>query len=161
MVENSSRIVPAKSHRRELPRDVSELIRDKNAALRRADKFSTCENRLDSSIAFDDREKAECLADSIGLQCSENPSFDSEHVSRVEEELRHRLSLPPKDAMDPIVLDKVSTPVKALKIRKAPGKDFISSKALKCFSAPLVALWPRFSMCAFKIVIFQQLGRKL
>ncbi|GBP65415.1 hypothetical protein EVAR_103297_1 [Eumeta japonica] len=39
VVENSSRKVPAKSDRKELPRDVIELIRDKNAALRRAGKY--------------------------------------------------------------------------------------------------------------------------
>ncbi|GBP11394.1 Probable RNA-directed DNA polymerase from transposon BS [Eumeta japonica] len=101
VVESSSRTVPAKSDRRELPRDVIELIRDKNATLRRAGKYPTCENRSrartlqhkglakalktegavptpalkrpDSSIAFDDREKAESLADSNENQCSENP----------------------------------------------------------------------------------------
>ncbi|GBP53944.1 hypothetical protein EVAR_96622_1 [Eumeta japonica] len=45
VVENSFRKVPAKSDRRELPRDVSELIMDKNAALCRAGKYPTCENR--------------------------------------------------------------------------------------------------------------------
>ncbi|GBP98589.1 Probable RNA-directed DNA polymerase from transposon BS [Eumeta japonica] len=45
VVENSTRVVPAKSDRKELPSDVSELIRAKNAALRRASKYPTCENR--------------------------------------------------------------------------------------------------------------------
>ncbi|GBP11615.1 RNA-directed DNA polymerase from mobile element jockey [Eumeta japonica] len=45
VVESSSRTVPANSDRRELPGDVIELIRDKNAALRRAGKYPTCENR--------------------------------------------------------------------------------------------------------------------
>ncbi|GBP40859.1 RNA-directed DNA polymerase from mobile element jockey [Eumeta japonica] len=65
-------------------------------ALRKPDKF----------IAFDDREKARCLADSIGHQCSENPPYDLEHVRRVEEEVRHRVSLPPKDDLDPITHDE-------------------------------------------------------
>ncbi|GBP26336.1 hypothetical protein EVAR_95507_1 [Eumeta japonica] len=133
---------------RELPRDVSELIRNKNAALHRADIYSTCENRscaralqrkvkahmkevrnenwsdlmseispsdkayrglaeafkteravptptlkrTDNFIASDEREKAEYLADSI----------EHEHVRRVEEKVRHRISLPPKDDLDPI-----------------------------------------------------------
>ncbi|GBP48356.1 RNA-directed DNA polymerase from mobile element jockey [Eumeta japonica] len=127
---------------KELPR-CQELIRDKNAALRRAGKYPTCENRSraralqrkvkarmkevrnenssdlmseispshkaywglakalktegavptpalkkpDKSIAFNDREKAECLADSIEHQCSENSPYDLEHVRRVEEEV--------------------------------------------------------------------------
>ncbi|GBP84449.1 RNA-directed DNA polymerase from mobile element jockey [Eumeta japonica] len=180
VVENSSRTVPAKSNRRELPRDVRELIRDKNADFRRAAKYPTCENmfqrvlssvrnenwndlmveispnhkaywglakalktegavptsalkRPDSSIAFDDREKAECLTDIIELQCSQNSSSDKEHVDRVEEEVGHRISLPPKDDPDPITLDEVSTYIKALKIRKAPGKNSISSKVANVF----------------------------
>ncbi|GBP10094.1 Probable RNA-directed DNA polymerase from transposon X-element [Eumeta japonica] len=39
VVDDSSRIVPANSDRKELPRDVRELIRAKNAALRLASKY--------------------------------------------------------------------------------------------------------------------------
>ncbi|GBP94064.1 hypothetical protein EVAR_97782_1 [Eumeta japonica] len=49
--------------------------------------------KLDNSIAFDDREKAECLADSIEQHCSENPSFEVEHVRRVEESPFHRKTI--------------------------------------------------------------------
>ncbi|GBP41210.1 hypothetical protein EVAR_30648_1 [Eumeta japonica] len=126
--ESCSRTVSAKFDRKELPGDVIELIRDKNAALRRAGKYPTCKNRSrahtlqrkvkarmkevrndnwsdlmskilsshkaywglakalktegavptpalkrpDNSIEFDDREKGQCLADSIEHQCSEN-----------------------------------------------------------------------------------------
>ncbi|GBP55953.1 hypothetical protein EVAR_97666_1 [Eumeta japonica] len=90
----------------------------------------------DKSIAFDDREK----------------------LSRVEEEVRQRVSLPPKDDLDPISQDEISKHIKALKIRK---RDTISSKALKCFSAPLVALLVAILMRAFEIVTFLQRGRKL
>ncbi|GBP36084.1 Probable RNA-directed DNA polymerase from transposon BS [Eumeta japonica] len=152
LMMSSSRTVPAKSDRRELPGDVIELIRDKNAAFRRAGKYPTCESRSraavltptlklpDDSIAFDDREKAECLSDSIEHQCSDNPPYDFENVWWVEEEVFHRVSLPPRDDLDSITHDKVSKHIKGLKIKKAPGGDTISSKALKCFSAPLVAL---------------------
>ncbi|GBP69964.1 hypothetical protein EVAR_85732_1 [Eumeta japonica] len=71
----------------------------------------------DKSVAIDDREKAECLADSIKQQRSENPPYDFEHVRRVE--VRHRVFLLPKDDLDPIVHDKISKKIKALKIRKA------------------------------------------
>ncbi|GBP24878.1 RNA-directed DNA polymerase from mobile element jockey [Eumeta japonica] len=99
---DSSRTIPTNSNRKELLRDVKELLKAKNAALRQVSKYPTCENRshartlhrkvrdrmqkngkkgvpipalrkIDNSIAFDDREKAECLADSIEQQCSENP----------------------------------------------------------------------------------------
>ncbi|GBP70390.1 hypothetical protein EVAR_45657_1 [Eumeta japonica] len=45
VVENSSKVVLAKSDRRELPGDVSEIISYKNAALRRAGKYPTCDNK--------------------------------------------------------------------------------------------------------------------
>ncbi|GBP03449.1 Probable RNA-directed DNA polymerase from transposon BS [Eumeta japonica] len=194
VVESSSRTVPANSDRENCRRCYQ--VRDKNAALRRAGKYPTCENRScartlqrkvkerikevrnenwsdlmseitpshkaywglakamktegtvptpalkrpDMSIAFDDREKAECLADSIELQCSDNPPYDLEHARRVEEEVRNRVTLPPEDDLDPITQDEISKHIKGLKIRKAPGRDTISSKALKCFSAPLVSL---------------------
>ncbi|GBP54811.1 hypothetical protein EVAR_87884_1 [Eumeta japonica] len=41
VVDNSCRVVPAKSDRKELPSDVSKLIKTKNAALRRAGKYPT------------------------------------------------------------------------------------------------------------------------
>ncbi|GBP68079.1 RNA-directed DNA polymerase from mobile element jockey [Eumeta japonica] len=120
VIESSFRTVPAKSDRKELSRDIIELIRDKNAALRRAGKYSTWENR--SHVRALQRK------------------YDTEHVRRVEEEVRHRVSLPPKDDLDPITHDEVNKPIKGLKIRKAPGRDTNSSKELKCFSAPLIAL---------------------
>ncbi|GBP61467.1 hypothetical protein EVAR_34703_1 [Eumeta japonica] len=70
-------------------------------------------------IAFDDREKADCLADSIEHQCSDNLPYDLEHVRRVEEEVRHRVSPQPKDDLDPFTHDEVSKHIKGLKIRKA------------------------------------------
>ncbi|GBP47479.1 hypothetical protein EVAR_86398_1 [Eumeta japonica] len=45
----------------------------------------------DNSIAFDDREKAGCFADSIKHQCSKKPPYDLKHVRRVEEEGRIEL----------------------------------------------------------------------
>ncbi|GBP32233.1 RNA-directed DNA polymerase from mobile element jockey [Eumeta japonica] len=160
VVESSSRTVSMTSDRRELPRDVIELIRDKNAALRcgqiphihkaywgLAKALKTegavptpALKRPDNSIAFDDREKGEYLADSLEHQCSDNPPYDLEHVKRVEEEVRHRVSLPPKDDLDPVTHNEVSKQIKGLRIRKALGRNTISRKALKCFSAPLVAL---------------------
>ncbi|GBP24118.1 Probable RNA-directed DNA polymerase from transposon BS [Eumeta japonica] len=69
----------------------------------------------DSSLAVDDQEKAECIADSIELQCSHTlPPHDTQHISLIEEE--------------------------GLKARKAPGLDGISNKAIKCFPLTLLSL---------------------
>ncbi|GBP72170.1 Probable RNA-directed DNA polymerase from transposon BS [Eumeta japonica] len=45
-----------------------------------------------------------------------------------------------KDDLDPIIHEEISKHIKALKIREAPVMDSICSNALKCFSAPFVAL---------------------
>ncbi|GBP11547.1 RNA-directed DNA polymerase from mobile element jockey [Eumeta japonica] len=107
VVENSSRVVPANSDHNELPRDVNELKRAKNAAVRRASKYPTCENKSharafrrywglakafktegyvptstlrkpDNSIAFDDHEKDDTLADSIEQKYFDNPPHKEE-----------------------------------------------------------------------------------
>ncbi|GBP95474.1 hypothetical protein EVAR_62825_1 [Eumeta japonica] len=79
VVDDNSLVFPANSVRKELSRDVRELIRAKNAALRQAREFKPCHKaywglakalktegvvstpalrKPDNSIAFDDREKA-------------------------------------------------------------------------------------------------------
>ncbi|GBP05032.1 Probable RNA-directed DNA polymerase from transposon BS [Eumeta japonica] len=167
VVENSSRTVPAKSDRKKLPRDVNELVKARMKEVRNENWSNLMTEispslkaywglakalktevavptltlkRQDKCIVFNDQKKAECSADSIEKQCSENLPYDFEHVSRVEKEVRHRISLPPKDVLGPITHDEVSKQIKGRKIRKAPARDTISSKALKCFSAPLVTL---------------------
>ncbi|GBP43072.1 Probable RNA-directed DNA polymerase from transposon BS [Eumeta japonica] len=174
VVESSSRTVPAKSGCRVPPRDAIELIKDKNAALRRAGKYPTCENRsraralqrkvkarmkevrnenwsdLMSEISPSHKSywglakalKTEGAVPTPALKRPDIQSpYDLEHVRRVEEEVRHRVTLPPKDDLEPITQDEISKHIKGLKIRKAPGRDTIThSKALKCSSAPLVAL---------------------
>ncbi|GBP21610.1 RNA-directed DNA polymerase from mobile element jockey [Eumeta japonica] len=80
-------------------------------------------------------------SDSIELQCSLNPAPpDLEHVNRVENEVLRRSSLPPKDDLPSVSADEVQKLIKELKPRKAPGLDGVNNNAIKCFSAPLVAL---------------------
>ncbi|GBP88721.1 hypothetical protein EVAR_60657_1 [Eumeta japonica] len=43
----------------------------------------------DNSFAVDNREKADCLADSIEQQCSNNSIHDAAHSHRIEEEVRN------------------------------------------------------------------------
>ncbi|GBP16761.1 Probable RNA-directed DNA polymerase from transposon BS [Eumeta japonica] len=52
------------------------------------------------------------------LKWEENPSYGLEHVSRVEEEVRHIVHLPPKDKLDPVTNEEVSKHVKGIKIDK-------------------------------------------
>ncbi|GBP04130.1 hypothetical protein EVAR_74857_1 [Eumeta japonica] len=48
-------------------------------------------SKPDNSVAIDDAEIAECLADSIETQCSRFPPHDIAHISRIEEEQVLRL----------------------------------------------------------------------
>ncbi|GBP52839.1 hypothetical protein EVAR_39002_1 [Eumeta japonica] len=85
----------------------------------------------DNTLAFVDREKAECLANSIERQCSHtSPPHDPLHTSRIEEKVRQKVSLDPKDDLDPVTLDEVKGLVKDLKTRKASGLDGISKVLL-------------------------------
>ncbi|GBP94600.1 Probable RNA-directed DNA polymerase from transposon BS [Eumeta japonica] len=169
VVKRCQKKVPANSDRRGLPAEVRELIRAKNAALRRANaypipgyrsraralqrevkarvrevkndnwsdlmeeitpthkaywavakalKSDVCVampalKKPDNDLVFDDQEKAEYIADSIELQCSLNPA-----PSRPRARKPCRKRSPPK----------------------APGLDGVNNKAIKCFSAPLLAL---------------------
>ena len=177
-------------HRQKLPLHVRNLIRAKNAALRRSKQYPTPLNRStanrlqrqvrsalsdlrntqwanlmekispshqayykvakalridaithtppltrpDGSLAFEDEEKAECFADSIALQCSlSTQECDPTHVEAVEDEVRHKNSLPL--TADPISVspDEIHSFIKGLKANKAPGADGISNQALKHF----------------------------
>ncbi|GBP89980.1 Probable RNA-directed DNA polymerase from transposon BS [Eumeta japonica] len=97
--------------------------------------------RPDGSIALDDAEVAECIADSIETQCSHaSPPHDTAHISRIEEEVLQKTSLEPKDDLTPVSLSEVQLLVRSLKTRKAPGLDGVSNKAIKCFPQQLLSL---------------------
>ncbi|GBP11871.1 Probable RNA-directed DNA polymerase from transposon BS [Eumeta japonica] len=216
VVENSSREVPAADSRRKLPEDVRVLLRAKNAAMRRASVYPTCENRScaralqrkvkawiqefkndkwsilmeeitpshqaywklakalksdgylptpalrkpDNTFAVDDREKAECLADSIEQQCSNNSIHDAAHSHRIEEEVRMKISLEPQDDLAPVSVDEIQKHIKALKTKKAPGLDGVSNKALKGFSLPLMALLVAIFNACFKNCYFPPIWKE-
>ncbi|CAG5036485.1 unnamed protein product [Parnassius apollo] len=98
-------------------------------------------SRPDGSIAFEDEEKAECFADSVAAQCSPSSQpTDPLHIKLVEDEVRRRNS--PPTTSDPITVskDEISSTIKGLKPKKAPGADGISNQALKHFPEQVIAL---------------------
>ncbi|GBP63514.1 hypothetical protein EVAR_45674_1 [Eumeta japonica] len=108
-----------------------------------------------NSVALDDAEIAEYLADSIESQFSHaSPPHDILHIHRIKEELRHKDSFKPKDDLPPVSLSEVETLIKYLKIRKASGLDGISNKAIKCFSLPLLSLLVAILNACFKNCYF-------
>ncbi|GBP74776.1 hypothetical protein EVAR_98161_1 [Eumeta japonica] len=161
VVKRCQRKVPANSDCRGLPADVCELIRAKNAALRRASAYPISEYRpraraLHREVKARVREVkndnwstlmeeitpnykaywavAKALkSDVIKLQCLLNPPSNFEHVSRVENEVLRRSSLPPKDDLPSASADEIQKLIKELKPRKAPGLDELntSRRALK------------------------------
>ncbi|KAJ0177653.1 hypothetical protein K1T71_006526 [Dendrolimus kikuchii] len=97
--------------------------------------------RPDNTKAFDDDEKAECLAESLELQCSPNiANNDPSHLSEVDAEVEYRSSLPAETTLEPVTVEEVQDFIKALKPRKAPGNDGISHKLLKILPAQLILI---------------------
>ncbi|GBP85204.1 hypothetical protein EVAR_47640_1 [Eumeta japonica] len=124
----------------EVSADILELIRAKtqlcaarishsrvqiqSAALNAKLAYQSAQNRgyttqkPDNSVAIDDAEIAECLADSIETQCSHaSPPHDIAHISRIEEEVLQK-PLEPKDDLAPVSLSEVQTLVKSLNTRR-------------------------------------------
>ncbi|GBP97734.1 RNA-directed DNA polymerase from mobile element jockey [Eumeta japonica] len=101
----------------------------------------TSSQKPDNSVALDDAEIAECLADSIESQCSHAyPPYDIAHINHIEEEVQHKASLEPKDDLPPVSLSEVQTLVKSLQTKETLGLDGISNKSIKWFSLPLLTL---------------------
>lgn len=98
--------------------------------------------RPDNTRAFDDDEKAECLAESLESQCSpsSNP-VDPEHLDTVNSEVERIAALGPSAPPLPhIRASEVRTIIKNLHPRKAPGADGISNRVLKQFPTALIYL---------------------
>ncbi|GBP80339.1 Probable RNA-directed DNA polymerase from transposon BS [Eumeta japonica] len=94
-------------------------------------------SKPDNSVAIDDAEIAECLADSIETQCSHaslHRSYQS-HRGRVLQNFPRT-----QRRSGSRLTQRSQTLVKSLNTRKAPGLDGISNKTIKCFSIPLLSL---------------------
>ncbi|GBP75751.1 Probable RNA-directed DNA polymerase from transposon BS [Eumeta japonica] len=116
----------------------------------------------DSSLAIDDKEKAECIADSIQLQCSHTTSpHDQQHIQNMEEEVHHITSSEPYDDLPSVSLNEIQKFVKNLKAKKTSGLDGIGNKAIKCFPIPFLSLLVHNLQCVpKKTAIFLPSGRK-
>lgn len=109
--------------------------------------------------AFDDKEKADTLAESLEAQCS--PSLepvDPSHLDLVNSEVERLVSLPPSaPALDYVKAAEVAKIIKDLRPKKSPGSDGISNKVLKRFPVPLIYLLvsifnAAMSTCSFPFV---------
>lgn len=115
-------------------------------------------NRPNQPPAFDDEEKAECLADSLEAQCTPSTlPVDPDHLREVDSEVERRAALPPTDPpLTPVTLDELQLAVRSLKPKKAPGLDGISNRVIKLFSAPLLALLATIFNAALANCVFPQ-----
>ncbi|KAJ0176713.1 hypothetical protein K1T71_007892 [Dendrolimus kikuchii] len=97
--------------------------------------------RADNTEAFDDEEKAECLAQSLELQCSPTTqNVDQSHLTEVDSEVERRSSLPAETTLDTVTVEEVQDLIKSLKPRKAPGTDGINNRVLKLLPAHLIII---------------------
>ncbi|GBP62133.1 Probable RNA-directed DNA polymerase from transposon BS [Eumeta japonica] len=135
VVEKCERKVPASSDRRKFPPDILELIRAKNAALRRASAYPTPEYRS----------RARALQREVKARVRNSEMRVGATSWRKLDRLIKRFGKSPKrlkqrDDLTPVSLSEVQTLVKSISTRKAPGLDGVSNKAIKCFSQPLLSL---------------------
>lgn len=101
--------------------------------------------RPDKTIAFEDSEKAECLADSLEAQCTPSTQpVDNSHLLKVDSEVERRTALPPvedpDDPLPPVTPDEVQDIIKGLRPRKAPGSDGINNNVFKLLPPQLIIL---------------------
>lgn len=108
--------------------------------------------------AFEDDEKAECLADSLESQCSPSSlPCDQAHLSLVEAEVASRSLLPPSgEPLPPVTPEEVEFTIKDLHPKKSPGSDGITNKVVKHFPAPLIALLAAIFSAAMSNASFPQ-----
>ncbi|CAH2108991.1 unnamed protein product [Euphydryas editha] len=198
-IDGCSREIPIRPGARwELPEELKDLIRRKNAQIRAHDTYPTDDNRrqlraLQREVkarfaelrddlnsrrfgeltpshttywtlakrlrcdtvastppllrqnlppALDDRDKAECLADHLESQCSPSTHpVDPSHLSKVNEEVERRSSLPlPDEPLPPTSVDEVESIVKKLHSKKSPGPDRITNKTVKRLPSQLLML---------------------
>lgn len=91
--------------------------------------------------AFEDSEKAECLASSLESQCS--PSLlhtDEAHIRWVDSEVDRRSRLPVTSPVLPVSVKEVSDLVRRLRVRKAPGADGVSNRILRLLPETLLLI---------------------
>lgn len=91
--------------------------------------------------AFDDEEKAKCLAACLESQCSPS-SFpvDPSHFSMVENEVDRRSQVSPVDPITPVSVSELGELVRRLKVKKAPGADGIPNRILKMLPEILLTI---------------------
>ncbi|GBP65363.1 hypothetical protein EVAR_52137_1 [Eumeta japonica] len=115
----------------------------------------------DNSIALDDAEIAECLADSIEYTALHTTLliFD---ISRKKSRTKSPSNSKLKDNLRPVSHSKVQMLVKSFKIKKAPGLDGISKKQSNAF---LCLYWAylrylRYLTLSYEIAIFLPSGKR-
>ncbi|GBP56387.1 Probable RNA-directed DNA polymerase from transposon BS [Eumeta japonica] len=170
LVDNCSRVVSVPSGPQKLPADVQELVRAKNAALRRASAYPTTEYRstaralqrrvrarvqqlriegwLDfeeeiapsDTLALKNREKAKCTANDDEVRCLHTSLSHNAEHVPHIDEEVCYRAIFESKDHSPVSFDEVLDLVKSLQINKAVGINAIGNKAIKCFSLPLLFL---------------------
>ncbi|GBP40359.1 hypothetical protein EVAR_86505_1 [Eumeta japonica] len=61
----------------------------------------------DNSFAVDDREKVECLANSVEQHRSNNIIHDTAHSHKIEKKVRMKIFLGPEDDLTPVYVNEI------------------------------------------------------
>lgn len=84
-----------------------------------------------NGLAFSKEEKAEILAESIEAQCSPNNHLGNHEIEQTVIQSTALLDEQPAEPIQHATYAELTNIIKKLKIRKAPGLDGISNKAVK------------------------------
>lgn len=83
------------------------------------------------SLALNEKDKAECLADAYEEQFKDNPTINNNFFDNVTQSVSESLSKPIETLPVEVQTHEITDYIKKIKIKKAPGFDGITNKLVK------------------------------
>lgn len=109
------------------------------AKLMRGEKTTVQPLHGQRGVVYTADDRAETFADTMEDQFSPHADvYDDDHIDLVEEAVDTYFSADPAEQLPPVTAEEVQTQIDRAKVRKAPGIDGISARALR--SAPYVLI---------------------
>lgn len=123
-------------HEEQWNHKLETLNSDKNGMWKLIKSMKTTKQQIPplqgpNGTAYTREEKAETLADSIQAQCSPNAHLGTAELENLANQNVRLLNQQPSDPVRHASLEELESIIKRLKMRKSPGLDGVSNKAVK------------------------------